>query len=261
MANGPRFHLKRINTPKYWYVSKMNGIFAPRPVSGPHKKRECLPLALLLRDRLKYALTYEECKQILRLRNVKVDDKVRTERRFPLGIMDVVSIEKSNEHFRMLMDPKGRFVAHAIPKEEATYKLLRVNDVKTGIKNIRQAVTHDGRTIRYLQPGVKKNDSMLFDLKEKTIKQVIKFAPGNLCFVIKGTNAGRVGKIAHIDTPVGAEMSVSITDAKNHKFITLARNVMVLGEGNKSVITLPRGMGVRLSNTEDRALKLHSRQK
>lgn len=253
--------MKRINTPKYWYLSKMTGIFAPRPVSGPHKKRECLPLALLLRDRLKYALTYEECKQILRLRNVEVDGKVRTERRFPLGIMDVVSIAKSGENFRMLMDPKGRFVAHSIPKEEATYKLLRVNDVRTGIKNIRQCTTHDGRTIRYLQPGVHKNDSLLFDLKENKVKQVIKFGVGNLCMVVKGNNAGRVGKISHLDEPIGTEMSVTLTDAKNHKFITLARNCVVLGEGATSVISLPRGMGVRLSNLEDRTLRLKRQQK
>merc|ERR1711977_406734 len=35
----------------------MGGTWAPRPSTGPHKLRECLPLVLILRNRLKYALT------------------------------------------------------------------------------------------------------------------------------------------------------------------------------------------------------------
>jgi small subunit ribosomal protein S4e len=45
---------------------------------------------------------------------IKIDGKVRRDPRFPLGIMDVVSIEKTNEHFRILYDVKGRFQPHRI---------------------------------------------------------------------------------------------------------------------------------------------------
>ncbi|MBA0628577.1 hypothetical protein Godav_023291, partial [Gossypium davidsonii] len=41
-------------------LDKLGGAFAPKPSSGPHKSRECLPLILILRNRLKYALTYRE---------------------------------------------------------------------------------------------------------------------------------------------------------------------------------------------------------
>jgi small subunit ribosomal protein S4e len=79
MARGPKKHLKRLNTPKSWMLSKMDGIFAPRPSPGPHKLRECLPLILILRNKLKYALTGKETKQICMERHVKVDGKVRTD--------------------------------------------------------------------------------------------------------------------------------------------------------------------------------------
>ena len=51
---------------------------APRPSTGPHKLRECLPLVLILRNRLKYALTNKEVQTILMQRLVKVDGKVIT---------------------------------------------------------------------------------------------------------------------------------------------------------------------------------------
>merc|ERR1719263_1932791 len=98
-------------------LDKLEGVFAPRPSAGPHKLRECLPLIVLLRNRLKYALTYRECKMIVMQRLIKVDNKVRTDMFFPAGFMDVVQIEKTKENFRLLLDTKGHFVTHKVAKE------------------------------------------------------------------------------------------------------------------------------------------------
>jgi len=64
---------------------------APKPSSGPHKSRECLPLILILRNRLKYALTYREVIAILMQRHVLVDGKVRTDKTYPSGFMGMPS--------------------------------------------------------------------------------------------------------------------------------------------------------------------------
>eukprot|EP00692_Jakoba_bahamiensis_P001983 EC685753.1.p1 GENE.EC685753.1~~EC685753.1.p1 ORF type:complete len:116 (+),score=33.73 EC685753.1:37-384(+) len=111
---GPKKHLKRLNAPSHWMLDKMGGIFAPRPSSGPHKMTECLPLLLVLRNRLRYALTAREVTKILMDRLVKVDKKVRKDNKFPTGFMDVIELEKTGDRFRMLYDPKGRFVLHRI---------------------------------------------------------------------------------------------------------------------------------------------------
>merc|ERR1719441_19520 len=102
-------------------MSKLTGVFAPRPSAGPHKLRECMPLVVLLRNRLKYALTYRECKMIVMQRLIKVDGKVRSDMFYPAGFMDVVSIEKTKEHFRLMYDTKGKFCLHKIHKEESSY--------------------------------------------------------------------------------------------------------------------------------------------
>ena len=46
----------------------------------------------------------------------KVDNKIRTDMCFPAGFMDVVSLEKTNQHFRLLYDTKGRFVVHQVSR-------------------------------------------------------------------------------------------------------------------------------------------------
>jgi len=44
-------------------------------------------LIVFLRNRLKYALTYDEVKKILKQRLIKVDGKVRTDVTYPAGFM------------------------------------------------------------------------------------------------------------------------------------------------------------------------------
>jgi ribosomal protein S4E len=63
-TRGPQKHLKRLNAPHHWMLSKLDGIWAPKPGAGPHKGRESLPLVLIVRNRLKYALTRSEAQAI-----------------------------------------------------------------------------------------------------------------------------------------------------------------------------------------------------
>ena len=80
-------HLKRLNAPSHWMLGKMGGVFAPKASAGPHKGRECLPLSIILRNRLKYALTRKESMMIVMSKQVKVDGTVRTDLNYPTGFM------------------------------------------------------------------------------------------------------------------------------------------------------------------------------
>uniref|UniRef100_A0A5F9DVM8 Small ribosomal subunit protein eS4 n=1 Tax=Oryctolagus cuniculus TaxID=9986 RepID=A0A5F9DVM8_RABIT len=120
MARGPKKHLKRVTAPKHWMLDKLTSVFAPRPSTGPHKLRECLPLIIFLRNRLKYALTGDEVKKICMQRFIKIDGKVRTDITYPAGFMDVISVDKTGENFRLIYDTKGRFAVHRSP----TFSLL-----------------------------------------------------------------------------------------------------------------------------------------
>ncbi|CAB4378071.1 unnamed protein product [Rhizophagus irregularis] len=222
MARGPRKHLKRLNAPKHWMLDKLTGTYAPRPSPGPHKLRECLPLVIFLRNRLKYALTSKDVQSILMQRLVKVDGKVRTDSTYPAGFMDVISIERNGENFRLIYDTKGRFTVHRITADEAKYKLAKVND-----------------TIR-------------FDFETNKITEFIKFEVGNIAMITGGRNMGRVGIITHRERHVGGFDIVHIKDSVDRQFATRLINVFVIGEGNKPWISLPKGKGVKLTIAEER---------
>eukprot|EP00382_Lankesteria_abbotti_P002557 CAMPEP_0113846140 /NCGR_PEP_ID=MMETSP0372-20130328/1142_1 /TAXON_ID=340204 /ORGANISM="Lankesteria abbotti" /LENGTH=253 /DNA_ID=CAMNT_0000815251 /DNA_START=1 /DNA_END=762 /DNA_ORIENTATION=+ /assembly_acc=CAM_ASM_000359 len=244
----------------------MGGNFAPRPSHGPHKMRECLPMALLLRNRLKYALTYNEVKMITMRRLIKVDGKIRTDTTYPIGFQDVVTVNdpagKALAYYRLMYDTKGRFVPHRISKEEAAYKLCRIRKVFLGPGSIPYAVTHDGRTIRYVHPEVRPHDSVLFDLNEGKMATNmqeddpwIKFTPGNVCMITGGNNVGRVGTIVDRERHPGSVEVVHVKDPRNQTFATRVDNVFVIGKATPWV-SLPKGEGVKMTIIEERKKKL-----
>jgi len=256
MARGPKKHMKRVNAPSSWMLSKLDGVWAPKPSAGPHKQRECLPLGLVLRNRLKYALNYKETKSIMIQRQIKVDGKVKVDQKYPAGFMDVITIDKTKENFRMLYDTKGRFRIHKISPEEASYKLCRVKDIGRSLKNVPYVVTHDGRTIRFPDPEIRAFDTVRVDIASGKILDYIKFEQGNVCMIKGGNSIGRVGVMTHREKHPGSFEIVHLRDAAGHSFATRLQNVMVIGKDVKSWVSLPKGEGIKLNVVEDRKKRM-----
>jgi len=265
MARGPKKHLKRIDAPRGWMLSKLGGTWAPRPSTGPHKLRECLPLSLAIRNRLKYALTRREITMIVMRRLVEIDGKIRTDINYPCGFQDVLRIDKTDEQFRLMYDVKGRYVLHRIGKEEAGFKLLRVQKHSKAKKAsigrnplaqgqaaaIPYLVTHDGRTIKYPSPDIKRDDTVKFDLVNNKIVGHLKFDIGNIAMVTRGANIGRVGTITTKEKHPGSFDIVHLRDKKGNDFATRLGNVFVIGQ-EKAWISLPKAQGLKQTILEER---------
>jgi len=83
------------------------GTLNPQGTPEPQNLKPLLPLPLPLLLHLsppplflRYALTGKEVKMILMQRLVKVDGKVRTDVTYPAGFMDVITLDKTDDHFR-----------------------------------------------------------------------------------------------------------------------------------------------------------------
>ena len=132
----------------------------------------------------------------------------------------MLSIEKSNDYFRLLYDVKGRFVIHRISLEESAWKLLKVKKVALGNRGVPYIVTHDGRTIRYPDPAIKVNDTVRFDLTQNKIVGIARFDTGNLVMITGGRNMGRSGVIVHREKHIGDFDIVHVKDLNDRTFAT-----------------------------------------
>mmetsp|Transcript_163 Transcript_163/g.763 ORF Transcript_163/g.763 Transcript_163/m.763 type:complete len:184 (-) Transcript_163:156-707(-) len=164
---------------------------------------------------------------------------------------DVVSIDKTDEHFRLIYDAKGRFVVHRISSTEAQYKLCKVKTKRLGDKGVPCVNLHDGRTIRYPDPVINESDTVMVDIATNKITDHIKYDAGALVMITGGRNRGRVGVIQRREKHKGSVEVVHVKDAGGHEFATRSSNTFVIGEGNKPMISLPKGKGLRLTIVEE----------
>jgi small subunit ribosomal protein S4e len=187
---------------------------------------------------------------------IKVDGRIRRNHRFPLGQMDVVTIEKTNEFFRMLLDVKGRFVPHKIDAKEAGFKLCKVIKKYIGKNKIPYVTTHDGRTFRFPHPDISLGDSLKVNLANNEISSVIKFVNGATVYLTGGNNIGRIGIMQSVEKHPGSFDIAHIKDANGNSFATRVGNIFVIGDGKSPAISLPKGEGIKLTLIEERDQKM-----
>ncbi|CAM9181677.1 unnamed protein product [Laminaria digitata] len=121
-------------------------------------------------------------------------------------------------------------------------------------------VTHDGRTVRYPDPLIKVNDTIKIDLESGKPIETIKFEIGNICMIARGRNAGRVGIMQHIERHPGSFDIVSVKDGAGHVFATRLQNIFSIGQGTRTMVSLPKGKGVKLTILEEKAAKAKKAQ-
>ena len=76
---------------------------------------------------------------------VLVDGKVVAKDDFPVGLMDVISMPDAGKYYRIMPSDKG-LILSPISKEEATFKLVRVENKTTAKKGV-QIALHDGSNL------------------------------------------------------------------------------------------------------------------
>uniref|UniRef100_A0A7S3FWJ8 40S ribosomal protein S4 n=1 Tax=Strombidium rassoulzadegani TaxID=1082188 RepID=A0A7S3FWJ8_9SPIT len=170
--------------------------------------------------------------------------------------MDVVTIEKTNQHFRILYDIKGRFQPHKIDEKEAGFKLCKVIKKCIGKQKVPYIVTHDGRTLRFPHPDIQIGDSVKIDLKTHQVSGVIKFQNGATVMLTGGNNIGRIGVLQSVEKHPGSFDIAHVKDSQGHAFSTRTQLVQIIGDGKTPAISLPKGEGIKLTLIEEREAKL-----
>jgi small subunit ribosomal protein S4e len=240
--------LKRKPAPRFWPVHRKEAVWIVRPSSGPHSLENCLPLSLVLRDILEVAETRKEAKKIISQGKVYVDGQVRRKDDFPVGLMDVISMPDVNKFYRILPSHKGLFLK-PISKEEASFKLFRVEG-KTIVKNgTSQVALHDGSNL-FVKVEESESpaevvyetfDTLKLGLPEKQVLDQLKTKKGNIAIITGGKNIGKQGKIVEIEKTEAKKRRnalVVIEDEKGNRYQTILDFVFSVG-GAKSLITLP----------------------
>ena len=181
-----------------------------------------------------------EARRIIGNRDVSVDMKPTRDFKRPLGLMDTISIPKAKEHYRVLLDRKGRLRIVRIDETEATWKLVRIED-KTTLRGGRiQLNCHDGRNILIPKNRYRTGDVLKIELPSQKIISDIPLVKGNLAIIINGAHVGEISPVSKLEVTRDPKPNlVKMSDG----FSTIKDYVFVVGT-KEPVITIPEVIAV-----------------
>jgi small subunit ribosomal protein S4e len=242
---GADVHLKRLASPAFWPIPKKEKVWTVRPIPGPHPGSRSIPLLIAVRDILKLAKTSREAEVILAEGKVKVDGKIRRDKGFHLGLMDLLEIPDIRKAYRVVPDPHKILRLQEIPEEEKAFKLCRIEDKVTVKGGHIQLALHDGRTllVKVENPNnpeedvYKVWDVLQLSLAKREILAHLKFGKGMYGLIVGGKNIGKHGVIAAVEKPSPTIPSMVKVKGSEGEFSSPAQYVMVVGE-DKPLITL-----------------------
>lgn len=238
---GGKKHLKRFVVSKHVPIEKKEFAFSVKPSPGPHAADECIPIAILLRDMFNFARNMSEVKRILFERNVEVDGRVKTNRKYPLGFMDVISFPKMKQYYRIIYEPKKGLRTVPISGDETAVKLCKIKN-KVTIKNgLTQLNLHDGRNIVLTEEEISTStysthDTLKISLPDQKILEKYELKTGNYGFVTSGRWMGKHGIIEEISSHgTHKTRTVTLRLSDGEELVTLYRYIFVVGNTTPTV--------------------------
>jgi len=236
-------HLKSLAAPKHY--PKKTTVFTVSPNPGPHPKKRSVPLLIFVRDWLKLAEESRTARRLIKAGKFFVDGRVVKDPKFPLGLMDVVSIPDLGEHYRLLLKPRKGLTHFRISEEESSFKIcqvLRKNHVRGG--GIALGL-HDGRTILFKGDAVDEGrsyvilDSLKVSLPDQRILATAHLQVSAYGYIHSGYRAGLHGRILKLRRDVIFPDKPTATIATSEgEVTTLLRNIMPIGD-DEPWVTLP----------------------
>ena len=190
-------HLKRINAPKTWNIQRRGIVYISRGNPGSMEARLTMPIVNVLKYMLQLVKTVKEVKYLLKTEEILVNGKKVNDHEHPVCFTDILSLPKTNAHYRMLLGSDGMLCLVPISAEEASYKILKIIG-KGFVKGKLQFRLMDGRNIFFEKPHYKVHDSLLIKLPEHIVKEHLKCEKGMLVLLYKGKHMGKIGTLEDI---------------------------------------------------------------
>ncbi len=221
-------HLKRLNAPKTWKIPRRGITFITKSNPGGMSKTLTMPVSNLLKYDLKLATNTKEVKSIIKSGDILINHKKISDYRYPVCFIDVITIPKTNDNYRLIIDTDGILKPVAISKEDSKLKVLKIIG-KNYLKGKMQLNLMNGLNVFFEKHHYKVGDSLLITVPDNIVKEHIAFEKGALVLLYKGKHIGKIGTLQSM-----TQKSV-ILKTGNEEYETKREYVLVVGKDKPAV--------------------------
>lgn len=216
-------HIKRINAPKTWKISRKGNKFIKRPNPGAHSFMLGVSLLTLFKEIDTLAKTGREVKAILNNQEIFVNGKKISNPDFLVGFMDVISIPKIGYYKRIMINSKGFLMTEDIDEKSASQRMLKLVG-KSLVKGKMQLNFLDGTNIladKKEEHNI--GDTKIIDIKTKKIIKTLKLEKGAIIMLYVGKKIGLKAKIS------GIKEKILFLEKDGREFETIKDYAFVIG--------------------------------
>src|SRR3989338_2045994 len=227
---GKLYNLSRLAAPKMWPIKRKGLKWIARPIPGSHNAKQAMPLVVWLKETLALAATTKNVKMLLNAGEIKINSKVAKEPNFPVGIFDIISVEKLGKYYRVLVDQNGKLRLAEIPKSESKTIPLKVTN-KTTIRGGRQQISFNNGWTMFADKNFSVGDCVMFDVELKRVKSHFKPAAGHVAYVLSGGHANQTAELKSIKLEgVLRKKKLAVLSNGTETFETSLDKIFILGK-------------------------------
>ena len=143
---------------------------------------------------LKVANTAKEVEYIANSKMISINGRDVDSVKFPVGLFDVITIKKTNQHYRIYLGANKKFKVLKIDSDEAQYRVSKVVSKHTN-DGIPLTHTMDGYSFKFSDPSIQIDDTVKINIKTNTIVSNTSLEVGKIAYVFEGPQSGRIGTV------------------------------------------------------------------
>ncbi len=180
--------MKRLTAPRSWPIKRKTNAWVTKPSPGPHAIEGSMPAVVVMRDLLQLCATATEARQIINEKQILVNGNVVRNGKFPIGVMDIISIPKTNTSYRMVINRRGKLTLVKVQEGKNNWKLSRIEDKTTVTGGKTQLNLHDGTNILIDGGNFKTGDVLKIEVPSRKILETYKLAKGSVALIMSGSH-------------------------------------------------------------------------
>ncbi len=186
---------KRNKMSKKWPVPRKGTKYL---AVASHAKSKGIPLVFVLREILGIVKTRREARFMCLNGDVKINNRIRKDEKFPVQVFDIINLEKSGKNYRMEIKNR-KFALKEVSGKDAGRKIAKIIGKKILGKDRVQMNLDDGQNF-ITKEKFSLGDSVIINTMEKKIEKILGLKEGANVEVVLGKHAGEKGKLKNIIT-------------------------------------------------------------
>lgn len=190
-----RKHLKRHSMPTAWPTFRKTATFAVKPKPGSMKQKYIVPVVVMLRDVLNLVHTTKEAKYTVFKKYLKLNGREVQDIKTPIGIFDILEIEKIGKKYSFLFDTQGRIKVFEVSDSNVYTKVINKTLVKGGKVQINTMSGVNVLVDTKKAKTISTSSTLVIDIISKKIQSVLELKEKALVYVMDGKYKGNFADV------------------------------------------------------------------